>query len=75
MIGDVKLEITKNVLRLVGEVCVTVVCLIALMNTGLFDNGAMLQILAIHSGSILGLCGIQAYADRRSNNGNSGKIE
>lgn len=73
MVGEVRMEITKNVLRLVGELCVTIICLYALMNTGgLFDNGAVLQILAIHSGSILGLCGIQAYADRRNANGNSG---
>lgn len=62
-----KIWIGKNMLRLVAIFSVTATCLYALMSVGfagLLAKDLVLQILSIQSGTLVSLCGLEAYANR-----------
>lgn len=71
---NARVVITKNMLKLAAIVSITVTALYSLMNVGfgaLLVKDIVIQILSIQSGTLVSLCGLEAYVNRRNNcNGN-----
>lgn len=66
---DVKLVVTRNMLKLAAIISITATVMYSLTTIGLgafFMKDVILQLVSIQSGTLVSLCGIEAYVDRKN---------